>query len=391
MSLDNKSKTLDTTVPVSIQDLDPTIKLGFTFNGIKYGWDFVKYIQDIKHRNIPAQYIYKVSSGRNSNYLGSKNSQSIGSIIEAVKQGAILYHKEDRATKATTIEWIKQKNGSFIVLQDDFADWIKNKFTTVGNNLSQKKAFLKDFLDLLDITPLNNSDVPEDFAKQFQTERKRALTTNDDFTVRRYTEYGYNNYPSRWLNQQKGRGLFLYAPNTKDDAFLKDLCSVVKSNATIMTVPAKTINLFKNRRQFMDITSFMYNKNKLLQKIVTAAIVSDHYLDLQCKYNIHIQDYPIGKEYIKVLRKWRCGSNKLLDSIVKYYKDKGWEDKCILKQFLLSNKDIKDALYSKALHEKDNGLIKSLLYNHCGNNPKVGITPTPNILDFLKYENIQVQ
>lgn len=356
-----------------------------TIDGEALPKEYSHFLDKVKYLGISKELVYK------SIYkLGY--SRSFSTEIKYLLMGKYdIIQKADNITKQVTFFYhtsIIQRN-TVILVYDGINKW-KNaiiEYLKTGDSYAFNVGECIDFtFKHLPIATMANSNVPEWYIKTYKETQnaKRKKADPDKIPIRLYGQYGYS---QSYLSDLPNAGLVIYSAHvaSSDDSHLRDLGSYfmsLSSVAAVITVKAEYIKLLEQDKRFQKIENFLYIKNKLLSKLVTAEEIGRKFHSMQetSFQFMNLRAIPIYAEFIKKYNnELNCARysslNPTIRHIIEYYKEKGWLNSYDLSYFSLSKKDL-EALHGwNNLISRKSELVQAIAFRKYGRLPKIGLSP----------------
>lgn len=356
-----------------------------TLDGEKLPEGYVKFLNSAKYLGIDKTSIHKAI---NKGYF---NRRVFNQSFQDLLLGRFnLIDKADKVTKQVTSQYtIENITKTSIILTygglDSFKDYIEKYVTRdldKSDNVNVRECI--DFtFKRIPIKVMSNDSVPHSYVEAYKAEQrsKRKKVDTSEVPVRTYHSGGYT---IKHLSNLPSKGLVVYSTHTQDDYTLKQISNLVPYTpglACVITVKSEYTKLLEGSKRFMTVENFMFLKNSMLSKIVTALVIKRNFYEISSKYDIGLTEMPIYREFakkykqqIKCLDYWSHSETKT--SICKYYEDKGWINQCDIAYFSLTEEEAKSYKGWLDLEKHKYDIVRRIAYKKYGRLPKIGLTPS---------------
>ena len=346
------------------------------------GYD--KFLNDVKYLGIEKSLIHKRI---NKSVYGRRSIDT--SIKHLILGNYVLVNKVDKVTKQVTwLYFTDHVTRTSVVLTYNGLEFFKaNVEKYVKNSVSMDESAVKEYVDFLfkniEIGVISNDVVPSSYIEAYRQEQrdKRKKVDTTKIPVRKYNPTGYI---LTYLDDIPKSGLIVYSSHTHDDQTLKELANLVcycDSIGGIITLKAEYLPLLANNRRFITIESFLFLRNKVLSKLVTAKIILDKFAEMFRKYEIRSTNLPIWGEFLrKYGNERKChnygnSSSDTFKSIADYYIKKGWVNQYDIQYFSLSKEEMQAASVWNRMKEWRSDIVQMLAFQKLGRMPKIGLVP----------------
>ena len=326
-------------------------------------------------------------------------SRGIDVSIQGLLSGNyVLVNKLDKVTKHITWLYLDSKTvKKSVILTYGALEKLKDSLVThvvrTSSEFSDEdtvKQYVEFLFKSIPMDSVYNDMVPASFIASYNYNKnlkKNESSVSSEIPIRMYYSDGYTRGLLRDI--KRGKGLIIYGAHVKDDTDLRNLAFVTSLNGvgSIITVKAEHLPALSNNRKFINIENFLFLRNKVLSKLVTAKIIQDNFRESFPSYSKHI---PIIREFhIKYKSEIKCldynYNNQSLESIVSYYITKGWINHCDVQYFKLSLKDIQAYSLWDFMLTNSNNIIKNIVFRKFGKLPKIGLNPV-SVPKFINKE-----
>ena len=356
-----------------------------TLDGEKLPEGYVKFLNSSKYLGIDKTFIHKVI---NNSY---RNKRAFYPIFkDLILDRFDLIDKADKVTKQVTSQYtIENITNTTVILVYGGLDSFKNSIEdyVTGDLDKSDNVNVRECIDFtfrrIPIKVMSNDSVPHSYVEAYKAEQrnKRKKVDTGEVPMRAYHTYGYN---IEHLSDLPNKGLVIYSTHTQDDSTLKhisDLVSHTSGLARVITVKSEYTKLLEGNKRFMTVENFMFLRNSMLSKIVTARVIRRNFYEISSKYNISFIEMPIYREFakkykeqIECLNHW--GYNETKTSIFRYYESKGWVNQCDIAYFSLTEKEAKSYKGWMDLEEYRYDIVRQIAYKRYGRLPRIGLTPS---------------
>lgn len=356
-----------------------------TLDGEKLPEGYVKFLNSAKYLGIDKTFIHKVI---NNSYRNKRAFYQ--TFKDLILDRFDLIDKADKVTKQVTSQYtIENITNTTVILVYGGLDSFKNSIEDyVTRDLDKSdNVNVRECIDFtfrrIPIKVMSNDSVPYSYVEAYKAEQrnKRKKVDTGEIPMRAYHTYGYN---IEHLSDLPNKGLVVYSTHTQDDSTLKhisDLVSHTSGLARVITVKSEYTKLLEGNKRFMTVENFMFLRNSMLSKIVTARVIKRNFYEISDKYNISLIEMPIYREFakkykeqIECLNHW--GYSETKTSIFRYYESKGWVNQCDIAYFSLTEKEAKSYKGWMDLEEHRYDIVRQIAYKKYGRLPRIGLTPS---------------
>ena len=346
------------------------------------GYD--KFLNEVKYLGIEKSLIHK---GINKSMYGGRSIDT--SIKYLILGNYVLVNKLDKVTKRVTWRhFIDHVTRTSVVLTYNGLESFKADVERYAKNrILVDESVVKEYVDFLfkniKIDVVSNDAVPSSYIEAYRQEQrdKRKKVDTTKIPIRQYHSTGYR---QTYLDNIPKRGLIVYSSHTQDDQTLRELASLLyycDSIGGIITLKAEYLPLLANNRRFITIESFLFLRNKVLSKLVTANIIWYKFTKIFRQYKTKSIGFPIWIEFLrKYGKEQKCldygnSSSNTFKSIADYYIKKGWVNQYDIQYFSLSKEEMQTASVWERMQEWRNDIIQMLAFQKFGRMPKIGLVP----------------
>ena len=346
------------------------------------GYD--KFLNNVKYFGIDKSLIHK---GINKSIYGRRTIDT--SIKHLILGNYVLVNKLDKVTKQVTwLYFTDHVTRTSVVLTYNGLESFKADVERYAkNSIHVNESAIKEYVDFLfkniKIDVMSNDVVPSSYIEAYKQEQ-RDKRKKVDATKIPIRQYHFTGYRQAYLDDISERGLIVYSSHTQDDQTLKELASLTyycDGIGGIITLKAEYLPLLADNRRFITIESFLFLRNKVLSKLVTANIIWHKFAKMFRKYETMRIGFPIWKEFLKKYeneKKCLDYSNLSSDtfkSISDYYIKKGWVNQYDIQYFSLSREEMQAASVWDRMKEWRSDIIQMLAFQKFGRIPKIGLVP----------------
>lgn len=346
------------------------------------GYD--KFLNNVKYFGIDKSLIHK---GINKSIYGRRSIDT--SIKHLILGNYVLVNKLDKVTKQVTWFYFTDHvtRTSVVLTYNGLESFKADVERYAKNSIHVNESAVKEYVDFLfkniKIDVMSNDVVPSSYIEAYKQEQrdKRKKVDATKIPIRQYHSTGYR---QAYLDDISERGLIVYSSHTQDDQTLKELASLTyycDGIGGIITLKAEYLPLLADNRRFITIESFLFLRNKVLSKLVTANIIWRKFAKMFRKYETVRIGFPIWKEFLKKYeneKKCLDYSNLSSDtfkSISDYYIKKGWVNQYDIQYFSLSREEMQAASVWDRMKEWRSDIIQMLAFQKFGRIPKIGLVP----------------
>lgn len=346
------------------------------------GYD--KFLNGVKYLGIEKSLIHK---GINKSIYGRRSIDT--SIKHLILGNYVLVNKLDKVTKQVTWFYFTDHvtRTSVVLTYNGLESFKADVERYAKNSIHVNESAVKEYVDFLfkniKIDVMSNDVVPSSYIEAYKQEQrdKRKKVDATKIPIRQYHSTGYR---QAYLDDISERGLIVYSSHTQDDQTLKELASLTyycDGIGGIITLKAEYLPLLADNRRFITIESFLFLRNKVLSKLVTANIIWRKFAKMFRKYETVRIGFPIWKEFLKKYeneKKCLDYSNLSSDtfkSISDYYIKKGWVNQYDIQYFSLSKEEMQAASVWDRMKEWRSDIVQMLAFQKFGRIPKIGLVP----------------
>ena len=356
-----------------------------TLDGEKLPEGYVKFLNSAKYLGIDKTFIHKVI---NNSYRNKRAFYQ--TFKDLILDRFDLIDKADKVTKQVTSQYtIENITNTTVILVYGGLDSFKNSIEdyVTGDLDKSDNVNVRECIDFtfrrIPIKVMSNDSVPYSYVEAYKVEQrnKRKKVDTGEVPMRAYHSYGYN---IGHLSDLPNKGLVVYSTHTQDDSTLKHISDLVfhtSGLARVITVKSEYIKLLERNKRFMTVENFMFLRNSMLSKIVTALVIKRNFYEISEKYNISLIEMPIYREFakkykeqIECLNNWSYSETKT--SIFRYYESKGWVNQCDIAYFSLTEKEAKSYKGWMDLEAHKYDIVRQIAYKKYGRLPRIGLTPS---------------
>lgn len=359
-----------------------------TLDGEKLPEGYVKFLNSAKYLGIDKTFIHKAI---NNSYRNTRVFQQ--TFKDLILGRFDLIDKADKVTKQVTSQYtIENITKTTVILVYGGLDSFKNSIEDyVTKNLDKSdNVNVRECIDFtfrrIPIKIMSNASIPYSYVEAYKAEqrkkrKKRKKVDIGKVPMRTYHSCGYT---IEYLSDLPNKGLVIYSTHTQDGSTLKhisDLVYCTSGLARVITVKSEYIKLLEGNKRFMTVENFMFLRNSMLSKIVTALIIKRNFYEISLKYNITLIGTPIYREFAKKYKEQiecltRWSSSETRTSIFRYYESKGWVNQCDIAYFSLTEKEAKSYKGWIDLEKHGYDIVRQIAYKKYGRLPRIGLTPS---------------
>lgn len=353
-----------------------------TINGKKIPDEYDKFLEEIKYITVDKNLVHKNINCR-VRYYGEN-------LREFMRGDFILVDKLDKVTKAVTMDYFKDttdKKPKVILIYEGIASLKQKIFDYVKERRdSQYKpetiAEYIDFLfDNLTIETISNDAVPQSYIKEYREEKRIVKNTNTEVQVRLYRSDSYSYYKLRHFLNINDKGFILYTVHTREDMMLKDLSYMLYDYTPlrgIISMKAEDVSIIEHNKRFVNLDTFLLNKNRLLTKIMTARAILKEFDKLLLDTNVNYFSLPVYRKFAEDFRESvtfanRIRSDSSMRELYSHYETNKWINKALVDYYKVSEEDVNAYNEYRRMLEKEDSIVRYLAYKKLGKHTKVGI------------------
>lgn len=353
-----------------------------TINGKKIPDEYDKFLDDIKYITVDKSLVHK-----NINYRGRYYNENLR---EFIRGNYILVDKLDKATKAVTMDYFKDttdKKPKVILIYEGIASLKQKIFDYIKErrDLLYKLETITEYIDFLfdnlTIETVSNDAVPQSYIKEYREEKRIVKNTNTEVQVRLYRSDSYTYYKLRHLLNTNDKGFVLYTVNTREDRMLRDLSYMLYDYTPlrgVISMKAEDVSIIEHNKRFVNLDTFLLNKNRLLTKIMTARAILKEFDKLLLDTSINYYSLPVYRKFsedfgMNVTFANRIRSDSSMRELYSHYETNKWINKALVDYYKVSEEDVNAYKECKRMKERWDPIIQYLAYKKLGKHTKVGI------------------
>jgi hypothetical protein len=353
-----------------------------TINGKDIPDEYDKFLREILYVTVDRSLVHK-----NINYSRRYYSENLR---EFMKGDYILVDKLDKVTKAVTMDYFKDttdKKPKVILIYEGIASLKQKIFDYIKGirNLQYKPETITEYIDFLfsnlTIDTISNDAVPQSYIKEYREGKKTVKNTNTEVQVRLYRSNSYTYYKLKHLLNMNDKGFILYTIHTREDKMLKDLAYVLYDYTPlrgVITMKAEDVSIIEHNKRFVNLDTFLLNKNRLLTKIMTARAILKKFDKLLLDTNISYYSLPVYRKFsedfgINVTFANRIKGSSSMTELYNHYETNKWINKALVDYYKVSKEDVNAYNEYRRMLENEDSIVRYLAYKRLGNHPKVGI------------------
>lgn len=353
-----------------------------TINGKKIPDEYDKFLEEIKYITVDKGLVHK-----NVNYSRRYYSENLR---EFMKGDYILVDKLDKVTKAVTLDYFKDNTDKkpkviliyegIAVLKQKIFDYIK-----AGRNLLYKPETIAEYIDFLfsnlTIETISNDDVPQSYIKEYREGKRTVKNTNTEVRVRLYGSSSYSYYKLRHFLNMDGKGFILYTVHTREDKILRDLAYMLYDYQPlkgIISMKAEDVSIIEHNKRFINLDTFLLNKNRLLTKIMTAKAILEGFEVLLLETKVNYYSLPVYKKFTKDFGINRTFASRIdgtssMKELYNHYETNKWINRALVDYYKVSEEDVNAYNECIRMLENKDSIVHYLAYKKIGKHPKVGV------------------
>lgn len=353
-----------------------------TINGKKIPDEYDKFLKEIKYITVDRSLVHK-----NINYSRRYYSENLR---EFMRGNYILVDKLDKVTKAVTMDYFKEntdKKPKVILIYEGIASLKQKIFDYIKGrkDLLYKPETTAEYIDFLfnnlTIETISNDDVPQSYIKEYREGKKTVKNVNTEVQIRLYGSGSYSYYKLRHFLNMDGKGFFLYTVHTREDKMLRDLaymlCGYLPLKG-IISMKAEDVSIIEHNKRFVNLDTFLLNKNRLLTKIMTAKAILKGFEKLLLDTNVNYYSLPVYRKFaedfgMNVTFANRINGSSSMRELYNHYETNKWINKALVDYYKVSKEDVIAYNEYQRMHERRTHIIQYLAYKKLGKHPKVGI------------------
>lgn len=353
-----------------------------TINGKKIPDEYDKFLEEIKYITVDKNLVHK-----NINYRGRYYGENLRMFMGG---DFILVDKLDKVTKAVTMDYFKDttdKKPKVILIYEGIASLKQKIFDYVKErrDLLYKPETIAEYIDFLfsnlTIDTISNDDVPQSYIKEYREGKRTVKNTNTEVQVRLYRSDSYTYYKLKHLLNMNDKGFILYTIHTREDKMLRDLAYMLYDYTPlkgIISMKAEDVSIIEHNKRFVNLDTFLLNKNRLLTKIMTARAILKEFDKLLLDTNISYYSLPIYKRFsedfgINKTFASRISSSSSMEELYSHYETNKWINKALVDYYKVSKEDANAYNEYRRMLENEDSIVRYLAYKKLGKHPKVGI------------------
>lgn len=353
-----------------------------TINGKKIPDEYDKFLEEIKYITVDKNLVHK-----NINYRGRYYGENLR---EFMRGDFILVDKLDKVTKAVTMDYFRDTTDKKpkVILVYEGIDSLKQKifdYVKERRDLLYEPETIAEYIDFLfsnlTIETISNDNVPQSYIKEYREGKRTVKNTNTEVQVRLYRSDSYTYYKLKYLLNMNDKGFILYTIHTREDKMLKDLSYMLYDYTPlkgIISMKAEDVSIIEHNKRFVNLDTFLLNKNRLLTKIMTAKAILKGFDKLLLDTNVNYYSLPIYRKFsedfgMNITFANRIRSDSSMRELYSHYETNKWINKALVDYYKVSEEDVNAYNeYQRMLRSRDS-IIQYLTYKKLGKHPKVGI------------------
>jgi hypothetical protein len=169
--------------------------------------------------------------------------------------------------------------------------------------------------------------------------------------------------------------------HTREDKMLKDLACMLYDYTPlkgVISMKAEDVSIIEHNKRFVNLDTFLLNKNKLLTKIMTAKAILKEFEKLLLDTSINYYSLPVYRKFsedfgINITFANRIRDDSSMRELYRHYETNKWINKALVDYYKVSEEDAKAYNeYHRMLRSRDS-VIQYLAYKKIGKHPKVGV------------------
>ena len=353
-----------------------------TINGKKIPDEYDKFLEEITYITVDKGLVHK-----NINYSRRYYSENLR---EFMKGDYILVDKLDKVTKAVTMDYFKEntdKKPKVILIYEGIASLKQKIFDYIKGrkDLLYKPETTAEYIDFLfnnlTIETISNDDVPQSYIKEYREGKKTVKNINAEAQVRLYRSNSYTYYKLRHFLNISGEGFVLYTIHTREDKMLKDLAYMLYDYQPlkgVISMKAEDVSMVEHNKRFINLDTFLLNRNRLLTKIMTAKAILKGFEKLLLDTNVNYYSLPVYRKFaedfgMNVTFADRINGSSSMRELYNHYETNKWINKALVDYYKVSKEDVNAYNEYQRMHERRTPIIQYLAYKKLGKHPKVGI------------------
>lgn len=364
-----------------------------SINGEKVPDKYFSFLNTTKYFELDKIYIHKRIHRK---IIGS---HSIGictyNIRNLVNKSYNLVIKDDKTTREITLKYLEKDLilPSVILTYgglDKFKDHIIKRSSDVFDRNTIEECIMFT-LKNVNIIHLNNSKVPSTFIEQYKKSKstKKSSVPSDSIPIRVYSSYGYTLSNLSNLFSKNFRGIIIYSAHLSDSDDLDILKTVsgiagyLTSIYAVISIRADKLKLLEGKKRFVLLEDFLYMKNKIMMKLATAYVINREYQSYQIRLYSMGTTLPIyayfRTKYANELKAIDNTYNSYtLNSILKYYIDKGWVNSYDVGYYTLNTNERKTYDNYVNMQRRNTKIVKAYAMRKYGVAPRIGLNISNN-------------
>ena len=300
-----------------------------------------------------------------------------------------LFEKADKVLKGTTRSYFIENYDNAIMLTyegwkevcNTLKDCVKGNPCYTEHTLEEYFDF---FLSKVKAIPYGNDCVPASYIEDIKAQRQAKK--NSDFSVRIYHGNTYSLH--QWHSLSKSKIAYIYAVNTKEDDYLRDLSKILRGleYVRVISVPKNYLYVLENYQKAIPVEQFLMKKQKVLVKMLTfyAIKITPIYKRIYTCYYTDIQKSIIGK--YRDYHPDEC--SKLITALYERYKKNGWLIQEDIDAFTYSDEEVKALKKVEYIRHHSSYFVNAYLFKLFGHNERLGIKMPKPLLKQNIYESI---
>lgn len=373
--------TNDECLKIDKEDIELVIP-NATINGKKIPDEYDKFLEEITYITVDKGLVHK-----NINYSRRYYSENLR---ELMKGDYILVDKLDKVTKAVTMDYFKENTDSkpkVILIYEGIASLKQKIFDYIKGrrDLLYKPETIAEYIDFLfdnlTIETISNDDVPQSYIKEYREGKKTVKNVNTEVQVRLYRSDSYSYYKLKHLLNMNGKGFILYTVHTRDDKIIKDLTYMLYDYTPlkgVITMKAEDVSIIEHNKRFINLDTFLLNRNKLLTKIMTAKAILKEFEKLLFNTDVNYYSLPVYRKFIEDFGINKTFADRIrgdssMKELYNHYETNKWINKALVDYYKVPEEDVNAYKeYIRMIESKDY-IVQYLACKKLGRHLRVGI------------------
>ena len=141
---------------------------------------------------------------------------------------------------------------------------------------------------------------------------------------------------------------------------------------------AEDVSIIEHNKRFVNLDTFLLNKNRLLTKIMTARAILKEFDKLLLDTNVNYYSLPVYRKFSEDFRESVTFANRIrngnsMGELYSHYETNKWINKALVDYYKVSEEDVNAYNEYRRMLENKDSIVRYLAYKKLGKHTKVGI------------------